>query len=315
MPGEPEQIQLFDHGPNVIELRTRAALFVASAQAENTRTGYASDWRIFTRWCTEAGRAALPATADTLRLFIVDELQRRKVSTVARHIAAIEDKHRAHKLATPYTHEIRELMRGARRTHGTAPRQKAALDPRDLRKMCTELLRIGTRTAARDRALLTLGFAAGMRRSELTGLDVDDLQFAPKGVAVTLRKSKTDQDGNGRQVGIFYGKHKSSCPVRALQAWLKLRGAAPGPLFPGQTGRLSGEAIFQRVKHAATIAGLNAADYAPHSLRAGCVTAAILAGAATPLIMKRTGHRAIATLEKYVRTASLFTTDVLSRAM
>ncbi len=322
MPGEAAtavQIPLFDVGPNVVMLRDRAALIVLSAQAENTRRAYASDWRRFSAWCRSAGREALPASADTLRLFIAADLEAHAIATVERRVAAVVDRHRSAKLASPLDDEIRELMRGARRAKGAAPNQKAALTPVQLRQICMRLLRDGSGLALRDRAILTLGFAAAMRRSEISALDLCDIRHASQGVALTLRRSKTDQESRGREVGVFRGRRVSTCPVRSLAAWLKVRGKKPGPLFPGgrltTTGRLSSRAIGEAVKRCVALIGLDPAAYGAHSLRAGCVTAAILAGAQTPLIMKRTGHRSIATLEKYVRTATLFSTDVLSRAM
>lgn len=314
-----EQLALFENGPDVQKLRAGAALFVLSSQAPNTRKAYASDWRDFTRWCTDAGRDRLPASADTLKLYLVDQLNRHTVATVQRRIAAIVAMHREHKLEPPYSYALREMMRGARRAKGCAPKQKAALSPEDLRTICVELRRRKTKIAVRDRALLTLGFAAAMRRSEITALNVDDIRFAPKGIAVRLNRSKTDQEANGREVGVFYGKRASTCPVKALRSWLYLRGREAGPLFPGgytsTTGRLSGRSIGIAVKRAVAMAGLDPAIYGAHSLRAGCITAAALDGVPTTLIMERSGHRSIQTLAGYVRIASVFAVDVLKKAM
>ena len=132
---------------------------------------------------------------------------------------------------------------------------------------------------ARDRALILLGFAGAFRRSELVGLDVEDCAFGKDGLTVTLRRSKTDQDGAGRKIGIPYGANPDTCPVRTVQAWLELAGIAAGPLFRSinrhgqvQPGRLSGIDVARVVKKLAERAGLDSAKYAGHSLRAGHAT-------------------------------------------
>jgi integrase len=235
-------------------------------------------------------------------------------------IAAIVDKHRSQKLEPPYTYEMRELMRGARRQKGKATNQKDAMTPEDLRRICTKLLQQKTWRAVRDRAILTLGFGSMMRRSEIAALDVDDINFRSKGVAVRIRRSKTDQEAEGRQIGIFHGRHAKSCPVRSLRAWLLIRGREPGPLFTTTwrcdgVRRIGPATIAATVKRCAKQIGLDPAAYAAHSLRAGSITAAAENGVPGELIMKRSGHRSIQTLAIYVRPATIFATDILRRAM
>ena len=168
---------------------------------------------------------------------------------------------------------------------------------------------IGTR----DRALLLVGFAGAFRRSEIVALNVEDIAFSTDGATVTLRRSKTDQDGAGRKVGIPYGSNPATCPVRALQAWLAASGITEGPLFRWirkagrmQHGRLSGSAVAEIVKRHAGTAGLDTSKYAGHSLRAGLVTAAAIAGSSDRAIMKQSGHRSSAMVQRYIRDASLF---------
>jgi len=183
--------------------------------------------------------------------------------------------------------------------------------------MCAKLRGVRTRAAVRDRALLTLGFAAALRRSELVGLDVVDVRFVPKGLLVRIRRGKTDQEGHGRDVGVFRGRRATTCPVRALRAWLFVRGREAGPLFPGRRpgSRLTGACVNQVVKRGCVLAGLDPRGYGAHSLRAGFVTAAAEAGMPETLIMQRTGHRSVQTVAKYVRPASAFSVDVLAKAM
>jgi integrase len=163
----------------------------------------------------------------------------------------------------------------------------------------------------RDRAILLLGFAGAFRRSEIVGLDVADLAASEDGLTVTLRRSKTDQEGVGRRVGIPRGG--SLCPVRAVQDWLAARGEAPGPLFVGMTRhgkttgqRLDGKDIATLIKRAAEAVGLDPATVSGHSLRAGLVTTAARAGKSERSIMGQTGHRSVTMVRRYIRDAGLF---------
>ena len=165
----------------------------------------------------------------------------------------------------------------------------------------------------RDRALILLGFAGAFRRSELVALDVADLAFNRDGLTVTLRRSKTDQEGQGRKVGIPYGSNPDTCPVRVLQAWLETAGLAEGPVFrsmnrhgPCTTGRLAPADVARVVKKLAERAGLDAARYAGHSLRAGHATSAAIAGASERSIMNQTGHRSVQMVRRYIRDGILF---------
>jgi integrase len=202
-------------------------------------------------------------------------------------------------------------MKGIRRTKGTAPAQKAAALTDDIRAMvdATDAGTIG----ARDRALVLLGFAGAFRRSELIGLDVEDCVFGKDGLTVTLRRSKTDQAGAGRKVGIPYGSNPDTCPVRMVQAWIEQAGLTAGPVFRSisrhgrvQPGRLCGIDVARVVKKLAERAQLDAAKYAGHSLRAGHATSAAIAGASERSIMNQTGHRSVQMVRRYIRDASLF---------
>jgi integrase len=202
-------------------------------------------------------------------------------------------------------------MKGIRRTKGTAPAQKAPALTDDIRAMidATDASIIGIR----DRALVLLGFAAAFRRSELVALDVEDCAFGKDGLTITLRRSKTDQDGQGRKIGIPYGANPETCPVRVLQGWLEQAGTSSGPVFRSinrhgqvQPGRLSGIDVARVVKKLAERAGLDPANYAGHSLRAGHATSAAIAGASERSIMNQTGHRSVQMVRRYIRDGSLF---------
>jgi integrase len=313
---EGQQLRLFDLGPDVEALRAVASTLVRGSRASNTERAYAMDWRDFSEFCATIGRSPLPASEETLCMYVADGLKRLKVSTIQRRLCAVLDAHKRAGLPWPGAVMLRDVLRGARRARGTAPTGKSALHPEELRDMCRELMRLKSFTGVRDRALLTLGFASGMRRSELVALELRDVQFVRKGLLVTIRRSKTDQEGQGRQIGVFHGRRVITCPVRALKAWLYVRGKEPGPIFPGRGGAvMEGRNVGLIVKNAVALIGLDATKYGPHSLRAGFVTTAAEAGMPETLIMQRTGHKSVQTVARYVRPARLFQTDALARAL
>jgi integrase len=206
---------------------------------------------------------------------------------------------------------VGETLKGIRRTLGTAQTGKRPFFTEQVRAMIGALPE--NLQGLRDRALLLIGFAGGFRRSELAGLAVDDIAHEKDGLVATLRRSKTDQEGRGRKVAIPYGSHPETCPVRAYRDWLEAAGLEQGPVFReiDRHGRLQAKPLHKDsvgliVKRAAARIGLNAAEYAGHSLRAGLATQAYLNGANELAIMQQTGHRSLATVRKYIREQSLF---------
>jgi integrase len=318
---EAVQLSLFDVGVlDIGALRMERAALAERRWSANTRRAYAGDWRVFERWCESAGRVSLPASVDTLALFCVSEARAGRLhSTISRHAAAVASRHASAGLVSPLGPDVREVLAGIGRRVGTAPRhQKAALSLEELRLLlpaCGD----GAR-GARDRALLLVGFASGLRRSELAALDLADVAERPEGLVLRIVRSKTDQSGRGRQVAVFRGLHRATCPVRVLAAWLVERGDWAGPLFPQLTmpgdavthKRLSGEAVSAVLKAAARRAGLDPSKYGGHSLRAGCATAAAANGASDLTIMGRTGHRSSGMVSRYVRHGTLFAIDALA---
>jgi integrase len=286
--------------------------FVRASKAVNTLRGYQSDWRDFCAWCEERALGPLPAAPETVAAYIAECAGRLKPGSIQRRLNAIAEAHKAAGLESPTHHAIvANTMKGIRRTLGTAPAQKAPTLTDDIRVMieATDAGIIGTR----DRALVLLGFAGAFRRSELVGLDVEDCAFGKDGLTVTLRRSKVDQEGVGRKIGIPYGANPDTCPVRVLQAWLEQAGITSGPLFRSinrharvKAGRLSGSDVARVVKKLAVRAGLDAVKYAGHSLRAGHATSAAIAGASERSIMNQTGHRSVQMVRRYIRDGSLF---------
>ena len=293
------------------DVADQARAYVQAAKAANTRRAYAADWRDFTTWCEVAGVPALPAAPETVTLYVTARAETSKVSTIQRRLIAISQAHQARRLESPTKSIlVRETMKGIRRVKGTAQTGKAPTLTADIRAMVAALPT--SPIGMRDRALLLLGFAGAFRRSELVALDVADLQFNRQGVVVTLRRSKTDQEGQGRTIGIPHGA-AATCPVNALRSWLQLADIDDGPIFRPVNrhghiapARLSAGAVAEVVKRSARAAGLDPANYAGHSLRAGLATSAAAAGVSERAIMAQTGHRSVAIARRYIREGSLF---------
>jgi site-specific recombinase XerD len=290
----------------------QAREFARHSKAENTLRGYRTDWRNFCEWCESHELRPLPASPEVVAAYIAECAGRLKFGSIQRRLNAIAEAHKAMGLDSPTSSGmVRNTLKGIKRTIGVAAVQKAAALTDDIRAMVavTDAGLIG----ARDRALILLGFAGAFRRSELVGLDVEDCGFGKDGLTIMLRRSKTDQDGVGRKIGIPYGANPETCPVRVLQDWMEQAGITGGPLFRSlnrhgqiQTDRLSGIDVARVVKKLAERAALDATKFAGHSLRAGHATSAAIAGASERSIMSQTGHRSVQMVRRYIRDGSLF---------
>ena len=293
--------------------------YIQAAKAENTLRAYRQDWADFSAWCEEKGLCPLPAAPEVVASYIsVLADGGKKASTIRRRLASISRAHQAAGYASPIqAAAVRETWRGIARKKGTAPQGKAPILVETLRAMVAALP--SGMIGIRDRAMLLIGFAGAFRRSELVGLDAEDIEETDDGLVVHLRRSKTDQEGAGRKVGIPFGSDPATCPVRALRAWLEASGIAEGPLFRpvnrhGQVGerRLSDKAVALVVKRAAAAAGYDPARFSGHSLRAGLATAAAAAGKSERAIMEQTGHKSAAMVRRYIRDGSLFRDNAAS---
>ena len=298
-------------GP-LAEIADRASEFVNQSKAKNTVRAYQSDWSHFELWCRAHGQISLPATSETVAFYLTDLSSTHKTGTLVRRISAISQAHQIAGFETPTgSSQVRLVMAGIRRTNGTAQVAKTPVLVEDLRRMVSKLP--GNLLGVRDRALLLVGFSGAFRRSELVALDVADAIINRDGIVIVIRRSKTDQEGEGRKIGVPYGSNPATCPVRALQDWLGQCGFAEGSLFRPidrfsrvSPQRLSGAAIAEIVKRYVEAAGLDATKFAGHSLRSGLATSAAAAGASERSIMNQTGHRSLATVRKYIRDGSLF---------
>jgi integrase len=257
----------------------------------------------------------------TVAGYAADCAARLKANTVERHLAAISQAHQLAGVPNPVEDKlVRTVMAGVRRAKGTAQKGKEPLSAELLRNMFSGMpddLR-----SARDRALLLVGFAGAFRRSEVVGLRRENVRFTDEGVVITIPRSKTDPEGEGHTIGIPYGSHPESCPVRALENWLARSNITSGYLFT-RVGRWGGEVtgtpisdhqLAKIIKRLAHSAGLVPAAFSGHSLRSGLATAAAEGGATERSIMDQTRHRSLKQVRKYIRRGSLFRDNAAARS-
>jgi integrase len=321
-----------------------AAEFARHSRAPATETAYASDWADFSAWCDAAERISLPAEPVTIGAYLSDRSGILKVSTLNRRLAAITAMHRLGGHGLDGKHPaIALVLAGIRRTYGTRQVAKQALLTEDLRRIVRKL-RVERPGGCRDRAVLLVGFGAALRRSELIALDLDDITLTQAGLTILVRRSKTDQEGQGREIGIPRSRKSATCPVAALEAWLakspidstyqddreqtetsrvdgkppnetsdaaKVSGGFRVPLFTrvdhGRiTGdRLTGRAVAEIVKRAAKRVGIDPSKVAGHSLRSGFATSAARGGASLSDIMAQTGHKNSDVAMRYVQKGKI----------
>ena len=296
--------------------------FIGASRSPNTLRAYRSDFADFQEWAGTWQLASLPATPETVSGYLSWLASTGEVTaaTIDRRASAISEAHKLSHLPSPTSDEtVRKTLAGIRRVLGTAPRfQKTALATDDLRAMLDHM-ELETLSGLRDRAILLLGFAGGFRRSELVALDVDDLGETAQGLRVRIRRSKTDQEGVGREVGIPFGRHVDTCPVKAWRAWQSAACLLKGPCFRPMNSRggvrdrrLTAQSVALIVKAAAVTAGLEPTSYAGHSLRSGLATAAAAGGASERSIMDQTGHKSLPVVRRYIRRGSLFQDNAAS---
>lgn len=280
--------------------------YLQASLSEATKRAYRADVLAFLSW-----GGSIPATPAQVARYLAALAEKLSPVTLQRRAVAIGKAHVAQGCADPTKDEhVRATLRGIRRLHGRPQRQAAPLLREDLLSVVDALP--DSLMGARDRALLLLGFAGGFRRSEVVSLDVEDVAFVPDGLLVTLRRSKTDQEGTGRKVGIPYGRTRA-CPVKALRAWLDRAEVTSGPVFRSVSkgGKVSDHPLTDQsvnlvLRKCATRVGLSCERLSGHSLRAGLVTSAAKAGVSSWKIRQQTGHRSDAMLQRYIRDADIF---------
>lgn len=300
----------------VATLADEAASLADDALAPATRQAYRSDWNRWAKWCKLHGFDPI-GPSGAIALYLAELVQTgKKIPTIDRALSAISLAYRLADKPNPRQDPaVSAVFKGARRRIGVAPEQMTAILPTQLQRMVEGLPQTKHEQlrSARNRAALVLGFCGGFRRSELLALEVRDVVEVPEGLKIFIRRSKTDQEGRGRWIGLPYASVLSVCPVRSYKEWLQVAGVTEGPIF--RTISQDGLTVLDRalcprqfadvVKSSAQRVGL-VGKYAGHSLRAGLVTAAMQAKKNPKSIMAQTGHRTMDILLRYVREQGLF---------
>jgi len=306
-------------------LPERARKYVTASKSANTLKAYASAYRDFTFYCeTVANARALPAASETVCDYIAYLADGRvKVSTIDQRIAAIAFMHTSQNLDDPTAHAmIKETMSGIRRAIGTAPNQKAPLLRDDTRRIALSLE--DDVRGKRDTAILLLGFAGAFRESELTALEMSDLKFLADELHIIIRKSKTDQEREGRikRIPILSVANALFCPVRALQAYLIAAEVTSGAVFRkiDRWGKVWDKpmrpaAVAYILKRAATNAGMDASEIAGHSLRAGFVTQAASDDVPLHEIQDVTWHKSSDMVRRYIRNQGISGQKTIRRVL
>lgn len=287
-----------------------AARYASASRSASTQRLYESDFRQFEEWCRGRGLTALPADPRVVATYMASEADRGMLPpTLTRRLAAIGWKHRQAGHMPPQRTEdaapLLEVMSGIRRSRRKPVRKAIAAEADHLSRML-EAMPPDSMRNVRDRAILGLGMAAALRRSEIVALQAEDLDRQPDGMLITIRSSKTDQESRGEVVGIPHGKDIR--PIELLEAWLSEAGIVDGPVFRafGRSGNVSPRAMCDRdiariVARAAVRAGLGTKGYSGHSLRSGFITTAARQGVTVFRIQEVSRHKSIQVLAGYVR--------------
>jgi site-specific recombinase XerD len=271
--------------------------------AANTVRAYAGDWQRFTAWCALHAMATLPAPVEALAGFLTELADAgKKVATIQRHASAIAKAHELAGLDSPTADKkIKVLLRGIAREKKTRIKQAAAFTLANF-KRTIKSIDVSTPTGLRNRALLLLGFTGAFRRSELEALNLEDLAFDEEGLVVSLDKSKTNQLGQAEEKAIFYSPELAVCPIRSLQAWLRVLGRTEGPVFVSlrKNQHLTTRRLTTKYINLITQQYLGS-NYTAHSLRASFVTVSKLNGADDSKVMNQTKHKTSAMIRRYTR--------------
>lgn len=294
------------------QLDVLAKNYMQQSLSESTRKFYLIDFGIFSKWCELFELPALPAAPETVARFLAAQASVGiKPATLIRRLAAIRMAHEMIGHLSPTEHKgVKAVVKGIKREKGIAQRKKAPATAERIESMIAHC-DINSLIGLRDKALLLLGFAGAFRRSELVALTVKDIERTPEGMKVTVRKSKTDQEGLGQVVAILNGSRFRV--VDTLMAWLSAANITDGYLFsPVKKGNkvqsmsLTGRSVATIVKRYAEKAGLTVEDFSGHSLRSGFITSGAAAGADLFKLMEVSRHKKPETVIGYVRESKLF---------
>jgi len=305
-------------------LKEETLLNLKSSKANNTIRAYKSDFNDFGLFCAQNGFKSLPSEPKIISLYITHlSTKEVKMSTLKRRLVSIGVIHKlkGHYLDTKHPSIIENLM-GIKRRKGSVQKGKKPLLINNLKQIINVIDKeINDEIKQlRDRSIILIGFSGGFRRNEIVSLDYDDLDFVSEGLKINIKRSKTDQFGEGSLKALPYFENSQYCPVASLQKWLDMSKINEGPLFRKfkkgskiSDKRLTDQTVALLIKKYLEMAGINSKNYSGHSLRSGFATSAAESGAEERSIMAMTGHKSTEMVRRYIKEANLFKNNALSK--
>jgi len=305
-------------------LKEETLLNLKSSKANNTIRAYKSDFNDFGLFCVQNGFESLPTEPKIVSLYLTHLSSKNiKMSTLKRRLVSIGVIHKlkGHYLDTKHPSIIENIM-GIKRRKGSIQKGKKPLLINDLKLLINAIDKYNNEVImkARDRSIILIGFSGGFRRNEIVSLDFNDLDFVSEGLKINLKRSKTDQFGEGSVKGLPYFNNSQYCPVLSLKKWIEISNIESGPLFRRFSkgskltdNRLTDQTIALLIKKYLKLAGIESKNYSGHSLRSGFATSAAESGAEERSIMAMTGHKSTEMVRRYIKEANLFKNNALNK--
>jgi len=305
-------------------LQEETLLNLQSSKANNTVRAYKSDFNDFGIFCAQNGFKSLPSDPKIVSLYLTHlSAKDAKMSTLKRRLVSIGVIHKlkGHYLDTKHPAIIENIM-GIKRRKGSIQKAKKPLLINSLKLIINIIDQQNKREIKkfRDRSIILIGFSGGFRRNEIVSLDYDDLDFVPEGLKINIKRSKTDQFGEGFTKALPYFDSSQYCPVVSLKNWLDISKITSGPVFRRfvkgsklSENRLTDQTVALLIKKYLNLAGINSKNYSGHSLRSGFATSAAESGVEERNIMAMTGHKSTEMVRRYIKEANLFKNNALNK--
>ena len=305
-------------------LQEETLLNLKSSKANNTIRAYKSDFNDFGLFCAQNGFKSLPSEPKIISLYLTHlSTKEVKMNTLKRRLVSIGVIHKlkGHYLDTKHPSIIENIM-GIKRRKGSYQKGKKPLLINNLKLLINVIDKDNNEEimSARDRSIILIGFSGGFRRNEIVSLDFDDIDFVSEGLKINLKRSKTDQFGEGSVKGLPYFNNSQYCPVLSLKKWIEISNIESGPLFRRFSkgskltdNRLTDQTIALLIKKYLKLAGIESKNYSGHSLRSGFATSAAESGAEERSIMAMTGHKSTEMVRRYIKEANLFKNNALNK--
>ena len=294
-----------------------------SSKSNNTLRAYKSDFKDFGSFCAKHGLNSLPSEPKIVSIYLTHLSKSFKISTLRRRLVSISMVHKlkGHYLDTKHPIIVENLM-GIRRVKGSIQKGKKPLLINNLKLIINVIneQNIDEIKKLRDKSIILIGFGGGFRRTELVSLDYEDLEFVTEGLKIVIKKSKTDQYGEGTIKGLPYFANTEYCPVTSLKKWLEISKIKTGPIFrrfiKGSSltnKRITDQTVVLLIKNYLNLAGIDNSNFSGHSLRSGFATVAAESGADERSIMAMTGHKSTQMVRRYIREANIFKNNALNK--